>query len=386
MSYAEDQIVFPRRPNGRQTAESTARFQLQLQILRDWMVRYYRRLGCAVSSRGWCYALETCGAIEDKNQFKMAGQAISDWRKSGDLPLFLVAEDGAREMKGFDWHDEVEPKAYLIDHLRRALDQAETYSPCSFWEHQSYYPIVMVEKSDLVGLFRQVLPGAVKIFNARGNADVNSRVKLLEECQWAIEHDLEPIILYAGDHDPSGLLISDELKSWGVLGEIAALLEMEKELEDLRIIRFGLNQKQVEEGGFIKIPNLVTSSGKDLADPNHKDHFKPYVQNYLRTYGSWKVEANALVANPEYGRHIMKEALYEWIDIDGVNQWEADNHEAMLNTKEAANRARQWLLTLERTGFLFGETPQLKPADAMKLIQKQLPPEKDDECGPVIDI
>lgn len=40
---------------------------------------------------------------------------------------------------------------------------------------------------DLVGLFRPVLPQAVKIFTARGFADVNSRVELIRELMWAEE-------------------------------------------------------------------------------------------------------------------------------------------------------------------------------------------------------
>ena len=382
-----DTVVFPRRSGGRQTLEAQAQFQHQLYELRNWMIRYHKRLGCAVSARGWCYALEQAGAIT-KDEFEKAGQFISDQRKAGNLPLDLVADDNARAMQGWDFYDDCSPKEYLVTHLRRALDQAEKYRPVSFWTTQTYYPIVMVEKSDLVSLFRQVLPQAVKIFNARGNADVNSRVKLLETVRWALSENLEPVILYAGDHDPSGLLISDGLKSWGVLGEIAKLLNMEDELRDLRIVRFALNQRQIEEGGFIKIPNLVTSQGKDLADPNHKDYNKPYVQNYLRTFGAWKVEANALVANPEYGRQLMHDALFQWLDQEGIDLWEEANNEEMQRTRAAADNVRRWLAALEKSGMLFNEMPLITPQEAQTLIQRQLPEGSSEpsDGGPVVDI
>ena len=151
--------------------------------------------------------------LSPKANFDMAIRTIAQLRKAGKLPFSLVAADDARALDGFDSYSrEDSPEEFLLNRLKSAIKQSEDYRPVSYWEHQSYYPIVMVEKVDLVGLFRQALPPAVKIFNARGFADVNSRVELVRELMWAEDNELEPVLLYCGDHDPAGLMISDTLR------------------------------------------------------------------------------------------------------------------------------------------------------------------------------
>ena len=66
------------------------------------------------------------------------------------------------------------------------------------------------------------------------------------------------------------------------------------------------------------IDNLETSSGKNLADPKHPDHFKPYVQSYLKRFGARKVEANALVARPEAGRELCRQAILRYVAESAV--------------------------------------------------------------------
>ena len=67
--------------------------------------------------------------------------------------------------------------------------------------------------------------------------------------------------------------------------------------------------------------NLITSSGGRLDDPKHPDHGKDYVQRYLDEYGARKVEANALVVRPEAGRELCREAILEYVDLVGVEEW-----------------------------------------------------------------
>ena len=52
---------------------------------------------------------------------------------------------------------------------------------------------------------------------------------------------------------------------------------------------------------------------KRLADPKHPDHFKPYVQDYLKRFGARKVEANALVVRPEAGRELCRQAILRYV-------------------------------------------------------------------------
>ncbi|TIT17322.1 MAG: hypothetical protein E5W70_32265, partial [Mesorhizobium sp.] len=59
----------------------------------------------------------------------------------------------------------------------------------------------------------------------------------------------------------------------------------------IRVERIGLTREQIGDLGLPWIENLETGSGKDLGDPGHPDHRKPYVQNYIASQGRRKVEA-----------------------------------------------------------------------------------------------
>ena len=87
---------------------------------------------------------------------------------------------------------------------------------------------------------------------------------------------------------------------------------------DFDVINIGLTSEQIDEMGLMRINNLETGGGKNLADPAHSDHYKPYVQNYIRDHGVWKCEANALVSNPEGAVGLFEGALSQFIP---PNHW-----------------------------------------------------------------
>ena len=82
----------------------------------------------------------------------------------------------------------------------------------------------------------------------------------------------------------------------------------------LTVDRFGLNEPLIEELGLTWIDNLRTSKGEyPLDDPRHRDHKQPYVQDYLRSHGVRKVEANALVTAPEAGEELCLGAINKYV-------------------------------------------------------------------------
>ena len=91
---------------------------------------------------------------------------------------------------------------------------------------------------------------------------------------------------------------------------------------DLIIDRFGLNADFIEEHGLTWIDNLETGSGASLDDPKHRDHEKPYVKNYIREYGVRKVEANVLVARPDAGRELCRQAIHQYLSDDAPVDYE----------------------------------------------------------------
>jgi hypothetical protein len=92
--------------------------------------------------------------------------------------------------------------------------------------------------------------------------------------------------------------------------------------DNLVIIRFGLNADFIDEHGLTWIDNLGTSSGGQLDDPEHNDHDKSYVQDYIAEFGVRKCEANALVVEPEVGRELCRAAILAHVPANALERYQ----------------------------------------------------------------
>jgi hypothetical protein len=262
-----------------------------------------------VGTRGWAYLLEGEGLIT-KGEFADLERLVTRCRKDGNLPLGICAEDGKRAADGVEALDDVDVEAEagrVVSYVDRAH---RYYDPISFWDPLDTYVEVAVEKSDLKSLFSRVAAEFhIPIQSIGGWADINVRVGMMRRFQEWEAKGKRCVLLYCGDHDPGGLQISDCL--------YANLAELEKAVGwsplDLVIDRFGLDYKFIQAHSLTWIDGLETSSGRSLADPKHPDHQKSYVQAYLKRFGGRKVEANALVARPEAGRKLCRQAILKYV-------------------------------------------------------------------------
>jgi hypothetical protein len=242
-------------------------------------------------------------------------------RKCGALPYDFTAEDEARSADNVERLNGETPEEYADEIAEDALTDHVLYNPISLWDGQEYYLEMMVEKIDLKTLFSPICRTYhVPIRNARGSCDINSRCESMKRFQEHEQVGRKCVLLYCGDHDPSGLLISDVLHS--NLAELADAVGWNP--ANLIIDRFGLNAEFIRRHRLSWIDNLLTGSGEDLNNPNHPDHYKPYVQDYLKKYGPRKVEANALVTRPEAGRRLCREAIEKYLDLGKIKEYRDD--------------------------------------------------------------
>ena len=368
--------ALPRMGSGRISEAKRLQFHADVREVVAWMRQYVARLGFAPVARSWLYALESEGIIT-KGDFTWAGKWLADRRKEGLIPFELVGADSTRALSGSDVYDKEEtPREYINRRLRESLDQAKHYWPASYWKHQEYFPIIWTEKRDLIKLFEPELPNAIRRFASKGQADVNSRVALIQECDWAELQGLTPVILYCGDLDPMGVKMSDAIAE--NLRPLAKVLNWDDYLEDManedRIVRFGLNAEFVDNAGLLWIDGLETSSGDDLANPDHKHHKFPYVQDYLERYGPRKVEANALIANPTAARSLIRDELWQWLSHSGHKQWESENKAASSEATGHVDAITRMLAMFDSVGALYNPR-RLEQAVTNGL--KSLPPAED---------
>lgn len=302
--------------NGRMT-------QSNLHEFADYILKLQRRIGFKVSSRGWCYQLES-ERIINKDQFNKVESWINRCRRDGFLPIDFVAEESAREFHGVEQPERLDPIDYFKNWLKWSLKAGEMYTP-DWWEGEDYYIQVIVEKIDLKTLFTPICDKYhIPIATSKGWSSMSQRAEYAKRFKEAENNGLQPVLLYCGDHDPDGLRISDFIRSnlydlrhiqWadGTRGYNP---------KDLIINRFGLNADFIEEHSLVWIDNLITGSGKNLASPRHKNYSQEYVQDYLIQFGERKCEANALVPMPRVARDYIEDVILSYLGDDAVNRFD----------------------------------------------------------------
>lgn len=273
--------------------------------------------GFKISSRGWAYQLEGARLI-NKDQFDKVEAAINRCRKRGLLPIDFVAEEASRKFDVVESPSEHEGKDMddiVSWMLRDVLDGSQFYTP-NWWDGEDYYIQVVVEKIDLKTLFTPVCERFHSpIATSKGWASMLQRAEYARRFSEAEARGLKCVLLYCGDHDPDGLRISEFLRS-----NLADLADVTWEdgwpgydPTDLIIDRFGLNRELIDKHNLTWIDNLITGSGKNLASRGHKNFAMSYVQDYLKSVGERKCEANAIIPFPEVARKLIEDAFTKYV-------------------------------------------------------------------------
>lgn len=312
-------------------------------------------IGFKISSRGWCYQLEGYGLLT-KDQFNRVESIINACRRRGYLPIDFVAEEDARQFSGVEIPTDVSPEQYLKKYLEAALD-CENYFVPEWWEGERYYAQMIVEKVDLKTLFEPVCKEYhIPIATTKGWSSMSQRAEYSRRFKEAEDNGLGCVLLYCGDHDPDGLRISDFLRKnlwdlanvrWndGVRGYAPTNLAIE---------RFGLDYDFIQANNLSWINNLITGSGKNLADPLHPNHSMPYVQDYLSKYGARKCEANALVINPKEARKLCRLAIEKHVGPKALERF-ATKRQEIVDRLEAFRERTELDITIEDAITLIDE-------------------------------
>lgn len=299
---------------------SENRLPLFVEVLEDLQ----HRIGFKVSSRGWCYLMEQAGHI-NKSQFDKVEDAINRSRKLGLLPVDFVAEETARAFSGI-----VKPSSGTeADTLKWMLSdvlEGEKYYIPDYWNGEDYYIQVVVEKTDLLTLFKPVCEEYnIPIANSKGWSSILQRAEYARRFKEAEDAGLQCVLLYGGDFDPDGLRISDTLRNnlFQIQDVVWGDGTYGYEAHNLEIKRFCLQYDFIRAKKYTWIDNLITGGNKNLASPKHHNFTMPYVQDYLRQFGERKCEANVLVTTPVEARQLMRTTIEEYLGADARTRYQA---------------------------------------------------------------
>lgn len=287
---------------GGKSREGRSMYNLELKEFAKSLIEIDKLLKDKVTARGWCYLLEGFNIIT-KNQFNSCQGIIKRCRRSGYLPMDFVDADKSRKFHNVEdlTVDYIDPKEFIYDCLKETKEMYKYKDDVAFWKTQKYYIQMMVEKIDVLNLFKDTCEKYhIPIANTKGWTDLNSRYYLALRFKEAEEMGLQPVFLYYGDFDPAGFLISD---TW-----TNNLRKVEKSAKwnpkNLIIDRFGLNYDFIEDNKILWIDNLTTGKGRNLGELydkykvgtlGKKERIYKYEIEYIEKYGKRKCEANAIL-------------------------------------------------------------------------------------------
>lgn len=317
------------------------------QAMGEAIERLSSETGYKFGPRGWAYYAEGLGLIT-KGEFARFESLLTDMRKDGELDPDVIEPDGSRmatTVSDFD-ASENDPEDYarwaVGDIGERLKSWARAFHRNGFWDDLDFYVEMIVEKKDLVQIFRSTADRYnVRITNGKGDTDIHTRLAMLKRFRDHTEAGRRCILLAIGDHDPKGLHIVDGLHR--TIMSCANIKGLDWADPDFDVVNIGLTEQQIDDLDLMKIGNLETGGGRDLSDRQHPDHHKPYVQDYIARFGVWKCEANALVGKPRRAEAMLEDAINRFIPASHADDITAQNEPAQAEVRdEIARLMRDW--------------------------------------------
>lgn len=248
------------------------------------VIREYYEKGYSLTLRQAYYQLVARGFIENNEKsYKKVGNLINDARLAGLIDWKSI-EDRTRNLKRLaHWST---PKE-IIDSAAFSYRQ-------DLWGTQDYHVEVWVEKealSNIVGDASDKLD--VSYFCCRGYVSQSEMWSAAQRLKAYENEGKTCVIVYLGDHDPSGIDMSRDIKERLQLFGV----------NDLVYERVALNMVQVETYNPPPNPAKVTDS-----------RYKAYIDKYGEE--SWELDA----LEPEVISELITKEVWKYVDVDRMSR------------------------------------------------------------------
>lgn len=278
------------------------------QIARD-----YAEQGYDLTLRQLYYQFVARGYIANRQtEYKRLGSIVNDARLAGLLDWNYIV-DRTRNLRSIGtWNDPAEIVEASAAQYKR--------NP---WDHQPFYVEVWVEKDALGGVVQRAA-NALRVpwFSCRGYTSQSEIWGAAQRLRSQIEDGKVPVILHLGDHDPSGIDMTRDIRDrlelfitqdWyriyapSEMTQYVAIwghMEQSVDREDwapVIVNRIALNWDQVEEYEPPPNPAKLTDSRAN-----------GYIEQF--GYESWELDAldpatlNALITDTIVGEYVDQDA------------------------------------------------------------------------------
>lgn len=236
------------------------RATLELIDRSNRIVQEYQRQGFSMTLRQLYYQLVARDIIPNSlREYKKLSATLNNARLAG-LVSWRAIEDRTRPLRG---------NAHWSSPKEIAESTIENYKTDK-WANQAYRPEVWIEKDALVGVIQRVCNRLdVDYFSCRGYVSASAMWRAgHNRARRAINGDQKPIIIHLGDHDPSGIDMTRDIKErMSMFAGKPVIVE-----------RIALNMNQIE--AYQPPPNPAK-----ITDSRAKD----YIAEFGRS--SWELDA-----------------------------------------------------------------------------------------------
>ena len=246
------------------------------------VVSEYTAQGYQITLRQLYYQLVRRNLIPNNYlSYKRLGEIVTKGRMGGWIDWDAIVDRGRVPVMRSEWDGPAE-----------LLEAAAQQYRVDRWEGQEHYVEVWIEKEALMSVFEPVADRLhVRLLACRGYASATAMydgAKRLEEAQ---EQGRQPVVIYLGDHDPSGMDMSRDIKD--------RLFTMTGLGTDVDVRRIALNFDQVEHYN---------------PPPNYTKETDSRASNYMDEYGddSWELDT----LDPPVLDQLVTEAVGEFVDDD----------------------------------------------------------------------
>ena len=268
------------------------RTSAQVNSLFDSAVGILNQYDEPVTIRHLFYRLASIRVIEkSEKDYDRLVSHLGKWRINGSIP-FSKFVDGTR------WHYGVD----TFDDAAEAIEDSIRGYRKNLWKSQDYYIEIWCEKEAIASLVRPVADQwGLKTFVCRGFNSLSGSASAAEQFKRAYQRGKKPVILYLGDHDPSGLCIDQSLMKhlsyFTIIPENEFGIPVVKVADRVEFVRVAILPWQIEEfrlptrpvketdtrakgwmGGCVEIDTL---SGKQI-----RELLEDEIDNYVDR-GAW---------------------------------------------------------------------------------------------------
>lgn len=241
-------------------------FNEEQSLLIDYcnrVIESYRRQGYDLSLRQLYYRLVAANVIPNTvRAYKYVGELINNARLAGLVDWEMIVDRGRVSQI-------VEQVSGPSVSLRRLAQSFRL----DCWSDQPVYIEVMVEKQALEGVLWPVCAKyGVTFTSNKGYCSASTFYRVSKRISRAVKRGKQPVVLYAGDHDPSGQDMTRDVKD---------RLRMFCGV-DVDVKRLALNKSQVDEHSLPPNPAKLSDSR---------------ARKYVDKYGTHSWELDALPPN-----------------------------------------------------------------------------------------